>query len=132
MLKFVRRNTDPVKDIVVPIIDDLICKVVTSSATRPTNTKETKSVQRYNSTWEKKFSWLLYKDGRMYCTVCTAARKENTFAREGAGNYHGLNVFCCFKTKITDHWLNNIKWFLMLSLILTVIFGLLSSNRQLR
>ena len=65
--------------------NDIVAPTKVEAATTAVKVPATKIVLRYNSNWEKTYSWLLHKDGRMFCRLCTAAKKDNSFAKEGAG-----------------------------------------------
>jgi len=72
MLKFVVRsggnsNTEEQrvnvkKDIVAPIINDILCNVVKINRPTAIEAASTKSGPKYNSNWEKTYSWqFVYK-----------------------------------------------------------------------
>ena len=93
------RHINVKKDIVAPIINDLLCNVV--KANTATKVPSTKIVLKYNSNWDKTwaYSWVTHKDGRMFCKVCSAANKDNRltcFAKEGAGIPTALYFSCGF------------------------------------
>ncbi|CAG8808161.1 7902_t:CDS:1, partial [Racocetra persica] len=43
---------------------------------------------KFNSKWKDEFDWLRYEEdedgGRMFCTLCEAAKKKNKFTQEGS------------------------------------------------
>jgi hypothetical protein len=69
----------------VPIINDILCKVTVgvNVASAEKGLKIVRST--YNVRWEKTYAWLVHENGRMFCKVCIATKKDNVFAKDGAG-----------------------------------------------
>lgn len=53
---------------------------------------ETK-VRCFQAAWLKQFGWLEFDSqlNRMFCKVCRAANKQNSFTKEGAGVHYYIN-----------------------------------------
>ena len=93
MLKFISREINSERNIVAPILNDVIRSYGDNVQCNPTSAKILR--QNYNPDWEKKYSWLLYQDGRMFCKLCTAAKKDNVFAKTGAGKCNSVVYLYC-------------------------------------
>jgi hypothetical protein len=91
MLKYIKRTVstthiDSEKDIVAPLLNDIVCRV-TANSCKPGAKTIGPTGRAYNADWEKKYGWLLYENGRMFCKICVAAKKDNRFAKDGAGTF---------------------------------------------
>jgi hypothetical protein len=61
---------DAKRDIVVPILSDILSQVILRSSEAMTSSRS------FRVEWQQKYDWLLFEDGKMFCKLCINSKEK--------------------------------------------------------